>query len=46
MGFTVKGVGLDGKPSACEFDYRVVAKRLGYEDVRLERDTTRREVGP
>ena len=45
-GFTVKGVSLEGKPSACGFDYRVVAKRLGYEDVRLARDVDRREVGP
>ncbi len=35
-GFTVRGVTLNGKPSQCGFDYRVVAKRLGYEDVRLE----------
>ena len=34
-GFTVRGVTLDGKPAACSFDYRIVAKRLGYEDVRL-----------
>lgn len=34
-GFTVRGVTLDGKPASCSFDYRVVAKRLGYEDVRL-----------
>lgn len=40
-GFTVKGVGLDGKPSTCGFDYRVVAKRLGYEDLRLEKDVKR-----
>jgi hypothetical protein len=33
--FTVKGVSLDGVPAACGFDYRIVAKRLGYEDVRL-----------
>lgn len=35
-GFTVKGVTLDGQPSSCSFDYRIVAKRLGYEEVRLE----------
>ncbi len=35
-GFTVRGVTLDGRPAACSFDYRVVAKRLGYEGVRLE----------
>ncbi len=34
-GFTVQGVTLDNQPSSCAFDYRVVAKRLGYEDVRL-----------
>lgn len=33
--FTVQGVTLDNQPSSCAFDYRVVAKRLGYEDVRL-----------
>lgn len=35
-GFTVRGVTLDGKPAQCSFDYRVVAKRLGYEHLRLE----------
>lgn len=35
-GFTVKGVTLDGQPSSCSFDYNIVAKRLGYEEVRLE----------
>jgi hypothetical protein len=34
-GFTVKGVTLDNQPSNCAFDYRVIAKRLGYSDVRL-----------
>jgi hypothetical protein len=34
-GFTVRGVTLDGQPASCAFDYRVVAKRLGYEGVRL-----------
>ncbi len=34
-GFTVKGVTLDNQPSNCGFDYRVMAKRLGYADVRL-----------
>ncbi len=34
-GFTVRGVTLDGRPAACSFDYRVVARRLGYENVRL-----------
>ncbi len=36
-GFTVRGVTLDGQPSSCSFDYRIVAKRLGYEDRRLEK---------
>ena len=35
-GFTVRGVTLDGKPAGCSFDYRVIAKRLGYEGLRLE----------
>jgi len=34
-GFTVKGETLDKQPSNCGFDYRVIAKRLGYEDERL-----------
>ena len=34
-GFTVQGVTLDNQPSNCAFDYRVVAKRLGLEDLRL-----------
>jgi hypothetical protein len=34
-GFTVKGVTIDNQPSNCSFDYRVVAKRLGFEDTRL-----------
>ena len=34
-GFSVLGVTLDGGPSDCDFDYRVSAKRLGYEDQRL-----------
>ena len=34
-GFTVQGVTLDSQPSNCAFDYRVVAKRLGYESARL-----------
>jgi hypothetical protein len=38
-GFTVQGVTLDGESAACAFDYRVVAKRLGYEDLRLEATT-------
>jgi len=35
QGFSVKGVTLEGKPASGSFDYRIVAKRLGYEDVRL-----------
>jgi hypothetical protein len=35
-GFTVRGVALNGQPTGCAFDYRVVAKRLGYESVRLK----------
>ncbi|NOZ28317.1 MAG: hypothetical protein GXP39_09740 [Chloroflexi bacterium] len=35
-GFSVRGVTLDGQPSQCAFEYRIVAKRLGYENVRLE----------
>jgi hypothetical protein len=35
-GFTVRGVTMDGKPAACSFDYRVVAKQLGHESTRLE----------
>jgi hypothetical protein len=38
-GFTVSGVSLDGEPSGCDFDYRLAAKRLGYEDLRLEETT-------
>ena len=34
-GFTVQGVTLDQQPSSCAFDYRVMAKRAGYDDVRL-----------
>jgi len=34
--FAVQGVTLDGEPSQCSFDYRIVAKQLGYEDLRLE----------
>ncbi len=36
VGFTVKGVGLDGNPSNCSFDYMIIAKRLGVEELRLE----------
>ncbi len=34
--FTVQGVSLDGKPSNCGFDYRISAKPLGLEGLRLE----------
>lgn len=34
-GFTVRGLTMDGRPANCSFDYRIVAKRLGLEDVRL-----------
>ena len=34
--FTVRGVTLDGQPASAAFDYRIVAKRLGYEGLRLE----------
>jgi len=34
--FTVRGVGLDGQLSSCGFDYRLAAKPLGYQDLRLE----------
>lgn len=37
--FTVEGVTMNGKPAECDFDYRVAAKRLGYEEVRLEETT-------
>jgi hypothetical protein len=35
-GFEVQGVTLDGSPSTASFDYRIVAKRLGFEDRRLD----------
>lgn len=34
-GFSVQGVTLSNQPSDCAFDYRVIAKRLGYEQTRL-----------
>jgi hypothetical protein len=37
--FTVKGNNLDGSASSCSFDYRVVAQRAGYENVKLEQYT-------
>lgn len=36
-GFIVKGAGLDGNPIKCDFDYRIVAKRLGFENERLQK---------
>lgn len=35
-GFSVRGVTLEGRPASCDFDYRITAKRLGLEDVRLQ----------
>lgn len=35
-GFSVQGATLDGTPSQCAFDYRIVAKQRGYENLRLE----------
>ena len=35
-GFAVRGVTLGGEASDCDFDYRIAAKRLGYETRRLE----------
>jgi len=35
-GFSVRGVTLDGQPATGDFDYRITAKRLGVEDIRLE----------
>jgi hypothetical protein len=35
-GFTVKGVTMDGQAASGDFEWRVVARRLGYEGVRLE----------
>lgn len=34
--FVVQGVNLDGQPSGCGFDYRLAARRLGYQGLRLE----------
>jgi len=34
--FTVRGVTLDGETAECDFDWRISAHRLGYENVRLE----------
>jgi len=38
-GFAVRGATLDGRPASCAFDYRVVARRSGYEGMRLEETT-------
>jgi hypothetical protein len=35
-GFEVQGVTMDGSPASASFDYRIVAKRLGYEARRLD----------
>jgi len=45
-GFTVQGVTLDGQPAECAFDYRIIAKRLGYEQVRLQKAATLQESEP
>ena len=37
--FTVQGVTFDGQPADCTFDYRIIASRLGYERVRMEKAT-------
>jgi hypothetical protein len=34
--FEVRGATLDGQPADASFDYRIVAKRAGYEDYRME----------
>lgn len=34
--FTVRGALLDGRPAGCSFDYRIVARQVGYEGTRLE----------
>jgi hypothetical protein len=43
--FEVQGVTLDGSPAAASFDYRIVAKRLGYEGVRLDTVERSQTVG-
>jgi len=45
-GFTVQGVTLDGQPAECAFNYRIIAKRLGYEQVRLQKAATLQESEP
>jgi len=44
--FTVQGVTLDGGPTECAFDYRIVAKRLGHEDTRLAPAAAPPSAGP
>lgn len=39
-GFTVRGVTLDGQPANVAFDWRVAAKRLGFENIRLRTPDT------
>jgi hypothetical protein len=34
--FTIRGVTLAGEPVSAAFDYRIVARRVGYENLRLE----------
>jgi hypothetical protein len=45
--FILQGVTLDGRPAQCAVDYRIVARRPGYEDVRMSPATvpTLPEVG-
>jgi hypothetical protein len=45
-GFSVRGVTLSGVPSGCDFDYRIVAARLGFEKLRLEEVHPEMEVAP
>ncbi|NLH10953.1 MAG: hypothetical protein GX464_06385, partial [Holophagae bacterium] len=35
VSFTVRGVTLDGQAAKGAFDYRIIARRLGYEDTRM-----------
>jgi len=44
--FTVQGVTLDGQPADCAFDYRIIAKRLAYERVRMDKATMLQEGEP
>jgi len=43
-GFTVQGVTLNNELSNCSFDYRITAKRLGYETFRLDQMSTPSDV--